>query len=251
MLAHHRYLWSLINAEFTDRDAPARWAESGVRWGLFRQPDDRLGLLGDVRGLDVAELGCGTAFLSAALARAGAHPVGVDLSRAQLATAQRCQDSGGVRFPLIEATAERVPLRGGTFDVVVSEYGAAPWCEPHAWLREAARLLRPAGRLLFLTNSVLSALCVPSEGGVAGDRLLREQRAIADIDWPGGGTEHHPSHAEWIGMLNEAGFVIDALHELWAPPDALAQEFYDIVTPEWASHWPAEDVWVAHIPDDR
>jgi hypothetical protein len=44
-----------------------------------------------------------------------------------------------------------------------------------------------------------------------------------------------------------AGFVVDGLHELHAPPDAVAPEYYDIVTPEWARRWPAEDLWVAHL----
>jgi SAM-dependent methyltransferase len=245
-VARHRELWSVINDQFTDRDAVARWTEGGVRWGLFRRPEEQVGLVGQVGGLAVVELGCGTAFLSAALARAGAAPVGVDLSRAQLATARRCQDAFGVRFPLVEASAERVPLHSSRFDLVVSEYGAAPWCEPRAWLSEAARLLRRGGRLVFLTNSVLSALCVPAEGGVAGDRLLRGQPDVARVDWPGGGIEHHPSHGEWMALLHGAGFAVDGLHELYAPADAAGVAFYDIVTPGWASRWPAEDVWVAH-----
>ena len=59
---------------------------------------------------------------------------------------------------------------------MVSEHGAAAWCDPERWLPEAARLLRPGGRLVFLTNSHLSALCVPAEEGVAEERLMRGQR---------------------------------------------------------------------------
>ena len=57
-----------------------------------------------------------------------------------------------------------------SYDLVVSEHGAAAWCDPEQWLPEAARLLRPGGRLVFLTNSHLSALCVPAEEGVAGEQ---------------------------------------------------------------------------------
>jgi SAM-dependent methyltransferase len=49
-------------------------------------PEEELGLLGDVRGLDVLELGCGTAYWSAWLQRRGARPIGLDLTSAQLAT---------------------------------------------------------------------------------------------------------------------------------------------------------------------
>jgi len=244
----NRAVWAEVNAQFTDADADTRWRRGEITWGLFRRPEGELGLLGPVDGLDVAELGCGTAYLSAALAGAGARPVAVDLSRHQLATARRCQAAIGPSFPLVEADAEQLPLRDASFDLVVSEYGAGPWCDPSAWIPEAARLLRPGGRLVFLTNSVLAALCVPDDEGPAGDRLLRAQRDVATVAWPGGGVEHHPSHGGWITALTASGFVVDALHELHPPADAEGPEWYEIVGVEWAERWPAEDVWVAHRP---
>lgn len=244
----NRQLWSDVNEQFTDGDAEAMWAAPGISWGLFRIPEDDLDLLGDVAGLDVIELGCGSAYVSAWLARDGARPVAVDFSHAQLETARRCQERTALSFPLIEADAEHVPLRSGSFDLVISEYGAGPWCDPRRWLPEAARVLRPGGRLIFLTNSVLAGLCVPAEGGVAGDRLLRSQRDLFPVSWPGGGVEHHPGHGDWIRLLRAAGFVIDALHELHPPAGSTTHEHYEIVTAEWADRWPAEDLWVAHRP---
>jgi SAM-dependent methyltransferase len=244
-LARNRYLWSVVNARFTDGDAAALWVRAEVSWGLFRRPEAELGVLGPVAGLDVLELGCGTAYLSAWLARAGARPVALDLSPHQLATARRCQLATGPTFPLVEADGEVLPVRAGAFDLVISEYGVAPWCDPARWLPEAARVLRPDGRLVFLTNSVLAALSVPTEGGVAGDRLLRGLDELDPVTWPGGGTEHHPGHGAWIRALTAAGFAVEALHELAPPPEAADHDFYDIVTAAWARRWPAEDLWVA------
>jgi SAM-dependent methyltransferase len=244
---HNRMLWSLVNEAFADRDADRRWQTGEITWGLFERLESELGVLGDVADCDVVELGCGAAFLSASLARADARPVAIDLSHSQLQTARRNQTRTGIRFPLVEADATQVPLRTSSFDLVVSEYGAAPWCDPHGWLAEASRILRPGGRLVFLTNSVLAGLCVPAEGGVAGERLLRAQRDLRRIAWPGGGVEHHAGHGEWIREMRRAGFVVDALHELYAPADAVTPEYYDIVTAEWARRWPAEDLWVAHL----
>ena len=170
-LAVNRDLWTVVNEQFTDDQAIAAWSTDELSWGLFGNPESTLRVLGDVAGLDVIELGCGTAFVSAWLARLGARPVGVDLTPAQLATARRCQDRFGLTFPLIEADAAAVPLPDRTFDLVVSEYGACVWCDPQRWVPEAARLLRPGGRLVFLTNSVQVTMCVPDDGGHAGDRL--------------------------------------------------------------------------------
>jgi len=250
-LDRNRELWSVVNEQFTDADAEAKWSAPEIGWGLFRAPESEFGLLGDVADARVVELGCGTAYLSAWLVRAGARVVAVDLSRAQLETARRCQQGFRLFFPLVEADAEAVPLRSGTVDVVVSEYGASPWCDPARWVPEAARLLCPGGRLVFLTNSVLAGLCVPDDSGFAGDRLLRSQKDLAPIAWPGGGIEHHPSHGDWIRVLRSAGLVVDALQEMYAGAGAINHEYYDITTIDWATKWPAEDVWIAHRPADR
>jgi hypothetical protein len=114
-------------------------------------------------------------------------------------------------------------------------------------LGEAARLLRSDGRVVFLTTSVLAAMCVPADGGVAGDRLLRPQRSLRRVEWPQAGVEHHPGHGEWIRELRRAGFVVEALHELYADDDAVMPEYYEIVTEQWAGDWPAEDLWVARL----
>lgn len=246
-IALNRALWDVVNEQFTDEDALRRWQSDTIEWGLFGNREDDLGVLGDVRGLDVLELGCGTAYVSARLARRGARPVAVDLSPAQLATAARCQAATGIVFPLLEANAEAVPLPGNRFDLVVSEYGASVWCEPAAWVAEAARLLRPGGRLVFLTNSALVALCVPADGGHAEERLLRRPRDVAVVHWPDGGVEFHPGHGEWIGVLRNFGFTVETLHELYAAPGARTHEYYDIATPEWAARWPVEDLWAARL----
>jgi len=247
-LARNRALWTLVNSQFTDEHAYRAWAEEEITWGLFQVPERDLGVLGNVDGLDVIELGCGTAYLSGLLARQGARPVGVDLTPAQLATARRCQERFGLLFPLVEADAEAVPLQDASFDLAVSEYGASVWCDPERWVAEAARLLRPGGRLVFLTNSVLATLCVPEEEGFAREHLVRPQRALSRTEWPGGGIEFHPSHGEWIHVLRANRFVVDALHELYAPADGETHEYYDIVTAQWARQWPVEDLWAAHQP---
>src|SRR4026207_2445000 len=116
-LAVNRAVWTVVNAAFTDGRAQGAWAPEDFAWGLFDIPERELGVLGDVAGLDVVELGCGTAYLAAHLARRGARPVGIDLTPAQLDTARRMQKQTGMTFPLIEANAEDVPLPDGAFDL--------------------------------------------------------------------------------------------------------------------------------------
>ena len=128
--------------------------------------------LGDVAGLDVIELGCGTGYFSAWLAKRGARPVGVDPTPAQLETAREMQREFGLEFPLLEGVAEEsVPLPDASFDLALSEYGASIWADPYRWIPEAARLLRAGGRLVFLRNATLSILRMDLEGST--ERLQR------------------------------------------------------------------------------
>lgn len=216
------------------------WARSGVRWGLFGTPDF---VLPDLAGAVVVELGAGTAFFSAALARVGARPIAIDLNEEQLATAARCQRDFGLLFPLVQADAHSVPLRDRCADVVVSDHGASVWCDPQVWVAQAARILRPGGLLVFVVNSVLSTLCVP-DAGPALAQLQRPHRSLGRMVFDG--VEYHPSHGQWIEVLRRNGFAVEALHELLAGTEH-EQQFYEIADTDWAQQWPAEDLWVARL----
>jgi len=85
------------NRDDWDRSAP-NWVAAGrflwnaeePLWGVWRAPEAQVEMLaGELDGVDAIELGCGTAYVSAWLARRGARPVGIDISPAQLATARQ------------------------------------------------------------------------------------------------------------------------------------------------------------------
>jgi SAM-dependent methyltransferase len=241
----NRELWTKSNAEYTDAGAADAWAQDEIQWGMFGVPEAELNVLGDVAGKDILELGCGTAYFSAWLAVRGARPVGVDITPAQLETARRMQRETGITFPLIEADAAEVPLPDASFDLVHSEYGASIWVDPYKWIPEAARLLRPGGELVFLCNSALLILCAPDDADqMVGERLVRPQFGMHRFDqWDG--VEYHLAHGDWIALLRETGFEIEALYELQALPEALTHEYYSFVSADWARRWPAEEIWKA------
>jgi SAM-dependent methyltransferase len=237
-------LWTQANAEYTHENAAVNWALEEISWGIWAVDESELNILGDVNGLDVIELGCGTAYFSAWLAKRGARPIGVDVTPAQLATARSKMAETGIEFPLVEADAAATGLPDASADLVLSEYGASIWVDPYRWVPEAARLLRPGGRLVFLRNSTLVILCSPDEIP-ASETLQRAQFGMHRFEWPEGGVEFHLAHGEWIDLLRGSGFEIERLVELQAPADARTHEHYAYVTAEWAQKWPCEEIWVA------
>jgi ubiquinone/menaquinone biosynthesis C-methylase UbiE len=239
--------WAKANAAYTDENAEVNWALDEISWGIWGIDESELNVLGDVAGLDVVELGCGTAYFSSWLARKGARPIGVDITPAQLATARRMMAKTGIEFPLVEADAGETGLPDASADLVVSEYGASIWVDPYRWIPEASRLLRPGGRLAFLNNSMLVIMCSQDEGA-ATTELQRPMFGNRRFEWnDDDGVEYHIPHGEWIALLHANGFEVERLIEVQAPADAETHEYYAYVTAEWAKQWPCEDIWVARL----
>lgn len=219
------------------------WARTHPAWGLWATPETDLHVLpDDLPGQDVVELGCGTAYISAWLTRAGAHPVGLDISAPQLATAAAMQTEFDLHFPLVLADAEHPPLADNTFDLAISEYGASVWCDPHRWIPEAARLLRPGGRLVFLRRSPLFALC--ARPGQPAAKALQRPHATLDRVHHGDATEFTLPHGAMLRLLRDSGFDVEDLIEIHAPEGHFD---YPEVTGEWGHQWPSEEIWKARL----
>jgi SAM-dependent methyltransferase len=241
----NRAAWDAWAEKFV-ADGEKCWGMSEPVWGIWMVPESQVGVLPpDLAGKDAIELGCGTAYLSSWLARRGARVVGIDNSEAQLATARRLQREHGLEFPLHHGNAETTPFPDASFDFAISEYGACLWADPERWIAEAARLLRPGGELVFLTNSFLLMLCQPAEDGVAAtDRLLRPAFGMYRVEWPNDpGVEFHLSHGDWVRLLRRNGFEVEDLIDVRPPADATTH--YPFVSLEWSRQWPCEEVWKA------
>jgi len=166
----------------------------------------------------------------------------------ELENAHRFQRDFDLSFPLVCAIAEALPFPDESFDLMISEYGAAIWSDPYRWIPEAARVLRADGQLVFLGDSTLLMLCVNDDEHIpASDRLLRPHRGMHRFEWPDdSSTEFHLSHGDWIDLLRSNGLEVLALVELYPPETASTR--YEYVTLHWARQWPSEEVWKARKP---
>ena len=244
-LERNRAAWTEWAPEYAGRAAP-NWAQEEITWGVWDAPEAELRVLPELEGKDVVELGCGTAYISAWLARRGARVVGIDPTPAQLETARRMQQEFGLEFSLIEASAEDVPLPDVSFDLAVSEYGASIWADPYRWIPEAARLLRPGGELVFLVNGTISMLCARDEEAPPGPELLRDYFGMHRFEWSDDDSvDFHLGYGDWIRLFGANGLEVERLVEIQAPEDARPHRHEVLPTPEWARRWPSEEIWVA------
>lgn len=101
--------------------------------------------------LDVADFGCGTGVLSVELARWAKKVVAIDRAASSLEQARaRAAKAALQNITFLEADLHKLPLPGGKKDLVVISQSLHHVAEPGAVLQEAARLLKPQGRIVVL-----------------------------------------------------------------------------------------------------
>ena len=237
----NRASWNADADDYQARNAPFIEAHGGMAWGVWQIPESELRILGDVAGRDVLELGCGAAQWSIALARAGARPVGLDLSDRQLDHARRLMAEAGVDFPLVHASAEAVPLPDETFDIVFCDHGAMSFADPYLTVPEVARLVRPGGLFAFSHASAFIDLTWPEEAERASDRLTRDYFGMHRLEYSDEIAFQLP-YGEWIRLFRANGFEVLDLIEPRPAADATSS-YRDEMERDWSRRWPAESIW--------
>jgi len=193
------------------------WCPEGLR-------ESDAGLLGEVIGLRVLEVGCGSAPCARWLAAHGAQVVGLDLSAAMLLHAVRAACETGISVPLVQADAGRLPFADGSFDLACSAFGAVPFVADSAEvMREVARVLRPGGRWVFAVTHPLRWI-FPDDPGKAGLTVAQsyfDRTPYVEVDRLRKPTyvEHHRTLGDRVREIVAAGLVLEDLVEPEWPAD--------------------------------
>ena len=237
----NRALWEATSDSYEAKHVESLSADKAMAWGLWRISESELHILDDVAGKDVLELGCGAARWSIALYQRGARPVGLDLSPRQLSHARRLMAESGADFPLIEASAEDVPLPNESFDIVFCDWGAMTFCDPERTVPEVARLLRAGGLFAFATASPIQFLCLDLETDQIGERLINDYFGLKRFEWEEE-VDFNLPYGEWIRLFRQNGLRVEDLIET-QPPQGASSTYRTDKEAAWARRWPMEAIW--------
>jgi SAM-dependent methyltransferase len=199
--------------------------DSDLTWGPEGLRESEAGLLGELAGMRVLEIGCGAGQCSRWVAgRGAAAVVATDLSAGMLERARWINatvEDPALRVPLVQCDGAALPFPDAAFDVVFTAYGVVPFVADSARvMAEAARVLRPGGRFVFSTTHPLR-WAMPDDPGEEGLRVTQsyfDRTPYVEQDAAGRATyvEHHRTVGDRVREIVAAGLrLLDVVEPEW------------------------------------
>ena len=221
------------NRTWWDVEASDYYAEHGAFlgdddfvWGPEGLREADAGLLGEVAGKTLLEIGAGAAQCSRYAARAGGRVVATDISGGMLRQGADLNAGfvaeSGLTVPLVQCDATRLPFADACFDAVFTSYGAVPFvADSAALMAQAARVLRPGGRFVFSTTHPIR-WALPDDPGYRGLTVSSsyfDRTAYVEAE-SGAATyvEHHRTLGDRVREVAAAGLrLVDLVEPEWPP----------------------------------
>lgn len=147
----------------------------------------------------VLDLGCGGGHVSYKAAPLVAEVVACDVTQSMLdVVATTAAERGLGNIVVRRAAAEKLPFEDGYFDMVLCRFTTHHWQNMDAGLREARRILKPAGRAVFID------VVAPADRTL--DTHLQAVELLRDVS-----HVRNYSTAEWVSALSRSGFAIEGI----------------------------------------
>jgi ubiquinone/menaquinone biosynthesis C-methylase UbiE len=172
---------------FYQNDGTERWDNNAEQWHRsFGEKDLNrrdlldpliLQILGDVRGKQILDAGCGDGYLCRRLASLGATITGVEISQKMLGFALEEQKRAPLAINYHQADCSSLPfIMGSTFDAVVTNNVIQDMDDYHGAFREFSRLVKPGGIYLHIENH--PCFMTPVWGWARGDNGEKLYRKV-------------------------------------------------------------------------
>lgn len=147
----------------------------------------------------------------------------------------------GVDFPLIEASAEHVPLPDASFDIVFCDWGAMTFCDPYRTVPEVARLLRPGGLFAFSGSTPFQFVCHEVQSDALTECLVNDYFGMQKMEWEDE-VDFQLTYGDWIRLFRGEGLLVEDLIEP-RPTEGATSSYRNEAEMAWARRWPMEQLW--------
>jgi len=158
-------------------------------------------LLGELRGLEVLDLGCGTGRHAISMAARGARVTAVDFSEGMLERAKQKRGDANITFQVCDLT-KPLPFAAATFDLILCALVLDHIADLEGFFHEMRRLCRASG--YAVVSTVHPAMML--RGVQARFRDPDSDSEIRPKSYP-----HEMS--DYVMAATRAGFVFDHLSE--------------------------------------
>jgi SAM-dependent methyltransferase len=149
---------------------------------LYRALEDAMVAVATrVPGARVLDVACGTGKQAMRIADRGCAAVGIEASDEMIGVGRWLQPQS--RAHLLRSLAESLPFAAGSFDRVICQGSLDHFADPHAFMREAARVLTPDGRVIIALANFEGLSCRLGRMVDATKRRLRRPRPAWRLYW--------------------------------------------------------------------
>jgi len=197
----------------------------------------QVAICGDVRGLKLLDVGCGSGYFAREMASRGAMVTGIDISPRMIELARRLESESplGIEYQVADAAELAGLLPAGSFDMATSCVALHDMPRVERVFGAVREVLRFDARFVVsITHPCTDTPFRQWECEDSGrkrwlciDRYFdREVQEFRWLRWPEEFTTRalHAPLEDWFGWILQAGFVVRGFHEPRPSEEALRQQ---------------------------
>jgi len=188
-----------------------------AHYGPYAPNENKLKLLGNVKGKKILEIGCGGGQCSIAFAKQGAKCSGLDLSREQLRHAEELAKKERVPVKFLKHDIQTLRgIKSKTYDIVFSAFALQYVPDLTRCFKEVFRVLKKEGLFVFSFDHPFYSSLSPETFKI--DKNYNKPGRIEEIEtWPDGSKHKFVAYMRKISdifdSLQKAGFSIEKIIE--------------------------------------
>jgi len=177
---------------------------------LYRAIEDTmLDLATEVPGGRVLDMACGTGKNAMRIAERGCYSVGAEASTEMIGVGRWIMPESRAR--MLRSIAERTPFASDSFDRVICQGSLDHFADPHAFMREAARIIKPDGRVVIALANFESLTCRIGRGVDSVKRRLGRPRPPWRLYWQTPEDHNVKGDLPFVRTLGSGALDLDRL----------------------------------------